>query len=231
VSAASVTLAVAPVGFASSGGGGLAPATSPQAAPGNVTVSAAADGMSIQSRAAAILRSQLTVSGSTSAGQSGQTVEIERLGRETHYRWAPTTTTTVQSDGTFRAMWKVNHIGRFELRAVVGSATLHAAAASPTVTIISYRPSVATIYGPGLWGHSTACGQTLSHRTIGVANRTLPCGTQVAIYYHGRALVVPVIDRGPYANGADWDITMATARRLGLTETATVGAVSLPPGS
>ena len=229
VSAVSAALTVAPAGFASSGGGGLAPASSaPQGQPANAVVSASGDGMSIASRASAVLRSRLVVSGTTTTGQAGQTVQIERLGRETHYRWAVTATTRIQSDGTFSAVWKVNHIGRFQLRAVVGSATSHAASAVPTVTVTSYRPSVATIYGPGLWGHSTACGQTLGHRTIGVANRTLPCGTQVALLYHGHTLVVPVIDRGPYANGADWDLTSATAHKLGVTGTATIDAVSLP---
>ena len=41
-------------------------------------------------------------------------------------------------------------------------------------------------------------------------------------------LIVPVIDRGPYANGADWDLTMATGQVLGMTGTASIGAVSLP---
>jgi rare lipoprotein A (peptidoglycan hydrolase) len=50
----------------------------------------------------------------------------------------------------------------------------------------------------------------------------------VALYYRGRTLIVPVIDRGPYANGADWDLTMATGRALGLSGTAKIGAVSLP---
>jgi rare lipoprotein A (peptidoglycan hydrolase) len=50
----------------------------------------------------------------------------------------------------------------------------------------------------------------------------------VALYYQGRTMVVPVIDRGPYANNADWDLTDATARALGIDGTATVGAVSLP---
>jgi hypothetical protein len=42
-----------------------------------------------------------------------------------------------------------------------------------------------------------------------------------------------VIDRGPYANGADFDLTMATGQALGLGGTARIGAVSLPhaPGS
>jgi hypothetical protein len=37
-----------------------------------------------------------------------------------------------------------------------------------------------------------------------------------------------VIDRGPYANHADWDLTTATATALGIDGTATIGAVSLP---
>ncbi len=41
-------------------------------------------------------------------------------------------------------------------------------------------------------------------------------------------MVVPVIDRGPYANHADWDLTMATGKALGVTGTAKIGAVSLP---
>ena len=68
----------------------------------------------------------------------------------------------------------------------------------------------------------------LTPSTVGVANRTLRCGMPVAIYYHGQTLVVPVIDRGPYANGADWDLTEATGRALGIEGTALIGAVSLP---
>jgi rare lipoprotein A (peptidoglycan hydrolase) len=63
---------------------------------------------------------------------------------------------------------------------------------------------------------------------IGVANRTLRCGTMVALYYQGRTMVVPVIDRGPYAHHADWDLTVATARAIGLPGMAKIGAVSLP---
>jgi rare lipoprotein A len=87
---------------------------------------------------------------------------------------------------------------------------------------------MATQYGPGFYGHRTACGQKLTKSTIGLANRTLKCGTKVAVYYQGRTMIVPVIDRGPYANGADWDLTEATGQALGIAGTAQVGAVSLP---
>jgi rare lipoprotein A (peptidoglycan hydrolase) len=64
-----------------------------------------------------------------------------------------------------------------------------------------------------------------------VANRTLPCGTEVQVYYKGHVMTVPVIDRGPYAHNATWDLTMATGRALGMLGTAKIGAASLPAGS
>lgn len=69
------------------------------------------------------------------------------------------------------------------------------------------RSAGATWYGPGLYGNGTACGQTLRPGTIGVAHRTLPCGTTVKFIYHGRSLVTKVIDRGPYTPGNDFDLT------------------------
>ncbi len=89
----------------------------------------------------------------------------------------------------------------------------------------SVRPSaIATWYGPGFFGSETACGQKLTPATIGVANRTLPCGTLVKVAYHGHNLVVPVIDRGPYSHiGADWDLTAGAATALGITETVRIG--------
>ncbi len=41
------------------------------------------------------------------------------------------------------------------------------------------------------------------HRTVGVAHRRLPCGTEVTILYKGNYLTTEVIDRGPFANDAD----------------------------
>lgn len=90
-----------------------------------------------------------------------------------------------------------------------------------------YRPAKATWYGPGLYGNRTACGATLSHRTLGVAHKRLPCGTKVALKYRGRTVIVPVIDRGPYSRGVDYDLTEATARKLGVTQTTRLAAAPL----
>lgn len=72
----------------------------------------------------------------------------------------------------------------------------------------------ATWYGPGLYGRHTACGQLLLPHTVGVAHRSLPCGTPVKLTYHGRSIVTEVIDRGPYSRGNSWDLTLAAARAL-----------------
>jgi rare lipoprotein A (peptidoglycan hydrolase) len=90
-----------------------------------------------------------------------------------------------------------------------------------------YRPVKATWYGPGLYGNHLACGGRLGHRTLGVAHKSLPCGTKVALRYHGRTVVVPVIDRGPYARGVSYDLTEATAKKLGMMQTARLAAAPL----
>ena len=197
---------------------------------GNFTVSSAGDGITLVTHASTMLRRQLSFTGNAGSNHAGQTVEIQRLGHQTNWQWANTAHATVASDGSFSAAWPTNHIGRFSVRALpVGQATsAYASSAVPTLTITVYRQAIATIYGPGFYGQHTACGQTLSPTTIGVANRTLRCGSKVAIYWHGRTMIVPVIDRGPYANNADWDLTTATAKAMGMDGTETIGAVSLP---
>jgi rare lipoprotein A (peptidoglycan hydrolase) len=78
-----------------------------------------------------------------------------------------------------------------------------------------FRYAGASWYGgTTMWGHSTACGQVLRPSTIGVANKTLPCGTPVKFVWRGHSIVAPVIDRGPYIKGRAWDLTSAAAEAL-----------------
>lgn len=86
----------------------------------------------------------------------------------------------------------------------------------------NWQVSEASWYGPGLYGNRTACGQVLTPDTQGVAHRTLPCGTLVRFEWHGTQVVAPVIDRGPYAAGREWDLTRATCAELGRCFTAAV---------
>jgi rare lipoprotein A (peptidoglycan hydrolase) len=64
------------------------------------------------------------------------------------------------------------------------------------------------------YGHAVACGGILRVPELGVANKTLPCGTMVIFRYGNRAVRVPVIDRGPYIPGRMWDLSGAAAEAL-----------------
>lgn len=250
-----LALSVPTVGWAATGGAGVpsggAPAgggsspgsgqsspgsgqSSPQASPATATVSTSGDGITLQTLSDAILRRGITFQGTAPTGMAGDTIVIQRSGHQTGWRWTPTASATIASTGSFSTLWSADHIGRFAIRAVVSAPSGQAqpraqvANATPSLSTTVYRPSLATQYGPGFYGHRTACGQRLRRGTVGVASRTLKCGTSVAILYNGRAIVVPVIDRGPYANRADWDLTMATGHALGIPGTAEIAAVSLP---
>ena len=86
-----------------------------------------------------------------------------------------------------------------------------------------HKSGIATWFGPGFYGKQTACGQVLTAATVGVANRTLSCGTLVKVSYRGHLLTLPVIDRGPYGTGADWDLTTGAAQALGVEDTVRIG--------
>ena len=87
------------------------------------------------------------------------------------------------------------------------------------------RSRLATWYGPGLYGNRTACGKRLRRGTMGVAHKSLPCGTRVTFYRSGRFVTVPVIDRGPFRAGVAWDLTAAAARKLGMASTGRLRSI------
>jgi rare lipoprotein A len=106
-----------------------------------------------------------------------------------------------------------------------GAASTGGAPAAPAHTSAEkiHTTGVATWFGPGFYGHKTACGQTLTPDVVGVAHRTLPCGTLVRVTYEGRAVVLPVLDRGPYSHIAEWDLTAGAAAALDVSETIRIG--------
>jgi hypothetical protein len=73
-------------------------------------------------------------------------------------------------------------------------------------------------YGPGFYGHGGACGMFgangLDKGDIGVAHRTLPCGTRVTMRYNGVTVVTRVVDRGPYVAGRIFDMTRGLCEAL-----------------
>ena len=80
-----------------------------------------------------------------------------------------------------------------------------------------YRTAYASWYGPGLYGNALGCGGRLSPGRLGVAHKTLPCGSKLTLRRGTRTVRVRVIDRGPYVAGREYDLTEATARKLRFT--------------
>jgi rare lipoprotein A len=130
--------------------------------------------------------------------------------------------TTTRANGTFALRWSPDLVGNYAVRAFGIHSRGTRAAVSPARRLTSYRQAGASYYGPGLYGNGVACGGTLLPNTLGVANKTLPCGTKVKLRYRGRSVTVPVIDRGPYVAGRDYDLTTATKLRLGFPGVGTV---------
>jgi rare lipoprotein A (peptidoglycan hydrolase) len=116
---------------------------------------------------------------------------------------------------------RLSATGRFALRR-----RAHAAGSAPARVRLSsgqtrrlgrltvYRFAQASWYGPGLYGGHLGCGGTLTPGRLGVANKSLPCGTRLTVRHGGHSVRVRVIDRGPYVAGREFDLTAATARRL-----------------
>ena len=158
--------------------------------------------------------------GKVGSGADGRSVLIQqRAGKG----WKTVARTRTRGGGRFSAYWRTNGIGRKSIRAFVRGAD----GAAPAVRklkggVTVYRARNASWYGPGLYGNKLACGGRLQRGTVGVAHKTLPCGTKITLHNKGRTLNVKVIDRGPYVGGRYYDLTAATKQKLGFGSTGSV---------
>jgi rare lipoprotein A (peptidoglycan hydrolase) len=87
-------------------------------------------------------------------------------------------------------------------------------------------------YGPGLYGNGTACGLTLTRGLVGVAHRTLPCGTRIEFRNpkNGITVMAEVIDRGPYVDGRTWDMSHGLCAKLRHCYTGSIEWRNAPGG-
>jgi hypothetical protein len=129
-----------------------------------------------------------------------------------------------RANGSFAVRWVPKATGSYSVRAYGLHDPRTRGSSSRSRHLTDYRLAGASWYGPGLWGNGVACGGTLMPGTLGVANKTLPCGTMVKLRYRGREVTVPVIDRGPYVAGREFDLTYAVKERLGFPGVGTVMA-------
>jgi|SRR5687767_12960884 rare lipoprotein A (peptidoglycan hydrolase) len=159
------------------------------------------------------------VRGSLNPRQRGRRVLVQHRKKG---RWVTAARDRTGAEGRFEGSWRVEKAaGRYRTR-VVFPGSRRASRRVDKTRLFVYRPGQASYYGPGFYGNRTACGQTLTPSTMGVANRWLPCGTRVTFRYRGRRVTVPVIDRGPFHGSRIWDLTYATKRKLGFGSTGVV---------
>ncbi len=128
-------------------------------------------------------------------------------------RWHAVARARTRANGHFDARVIAEVPGTQRLRVRFAGDRRNARTRARAGTLQAFRPGLASWYA--LYGNRTACGQTLTTGTLGVAHKSLPCGTMVTFRYGSREVTVPVIDRGPYSGAREWDLTGATARALG----------------
>lgn len=120
-------------------------------------------------------------------------------------------------DGRFAIRFRPGSLGSFAVRVRETASRIVA----PRDVVTVFHRVVASWYGPG---GRTACGEQLTATTLGVASPTLPCGTRVTLRLGARILTVPVIDRGPFVSGREYDLTWATKIALGAGDVSVLWA-------
>jgi rare lipoprotein A len=150
-----------------------------------------------------------TVKGALSPTLPGRPVTLKALGR---HGWRTVARARTGAHGRFTLRYTPGGMASRRLEVRFAGDYAHPAARRVLGRLTVYRLAGASWYGGG---GSLACGGYLTSSTMGVANKTLPCGTLVTLRYGGRTVRVPVIDRGPFVPGRDFDLTEATKRALG----------------
>jgi rare lipoprotein A len=143
------------------------------------------------------------------AGLARRTVTLQALGA---HGWKTLASTRTRANGRFRLRYlpqaNTSKLVRLHFAGDAEDRGAHRRLGRLDV----YRLAEASWYGGG---GELACGGELTSSTLGVANKTLPCGTEVTLRYDGRTVEVRVIDRGPYVAGREFDLTEATKQALG----------------
>ena len=76
---------------------------------------------------------------------------------------------------------------------------------------------LASWYGPGFHGRTTANGEVYDMHGYTAAHKTLPFGTQLRVCYNG-CVDVYINDRGPYIGARELDLSAAAAGQIGLID-------------
>ncbi|MFN8203410.1 MAG: RlpA-like double-psi beta-barrel domain-containing protein [Solirubrobacteraceae bacterium] len=151
------------------------------------------------------------VQGELRPGGAGRSValQLRRAGR-----WRTVDRDRTSAGGAYRLSERLRSPGSSRARLRFAGDGANAPTKRGIGRVNAYRRAFASAYGPGLFGNPLACGGTFTAATVGVAHKTLPCGTRLMLRYHGRTVRARVVDRGPFVAGREFDLTWATKNRL-----------------
>ncbi len=164
-----------------------------------------------------VLSGQRTsIAGALAPALPGASVDLQALTRR---GWRTVAHTHTGAQGRYRLYYRPPANASELVRVYFPGDALHRLAHRRVGHLGVYHLAEASWYGGG---GTLACGGQLTSSTLGVANKTLPCGTLVKLRYNGRSVRVPVIDRGPFVPGREFDLTEATKAALGFGDTGEV---------
>jgi len=195
-----------------------APAAAKADSQGAIRIAVSAKSANVSAGRHAEVRGAVRSLGAVAARRTADAPRTVLLQVSREHGWGTVARARTGKRGAYRLLWRPNRPGRYRARIRVADSS----ASRSLGAINAYRRAFASWYGPGLFGNKLGCGGRLTPGTLGVANKTLPCGAALTLRYRGRTLRVRVVDRGPYVAGREFDLTAATKRALGFGSTGYV---------
>ena len=160
------------------------------------------------------------VAGRVRPARAGRLVVLQR---RAHGQWQTLARTRTHAGGRYTFAYRVHAAFSAPLRVRAAGSPALAGGHHGAGRMNAFRPALASWYSGG---QALACGGSMTAGMMGVANKSLPCGTMVTIRYHGRQVRVPVVDRGPYSGNREFDLGPGVRSALGFDGVGTVWVTS-----
>lgn len=122
-----------------------------------------------------------------------------------------------------------------EESASIDAASIYTGVMGPSVVVSNEPPAglepsgisisgMASWYGPGFQGNTTANGEIYNMYSYTAAHKSLPFNTWLKVTHNGRSVFVRINDRGPYIAGRIIDLSYSSAQAIGITGVGFVSA-------
>jgi rare lipoprotein A len=109
-----------------------------------------------------------------------------------------------------------NYSPKQVLKTIFLSAFIAFGALAPAAVEAKSSCGIASYYGPGFHGRTTASGERFDSQAMTFAHRTMPFGTKIKVTNqdNGRSIIVRGNDRGPFYGSRIIDLSEAAFSRI-----------------